>query len=86
MNKEFCTIVQKANTTIDGFEKVFQVIYQQSVLQGKSKSTFNNYIRRIALLSLHFQALPEQISDEDIRDYLTGLALSSESPSRSIFI
>lgn len=85
MNKEFCTIVQKAITTIDGFEKVFQVIYQQSVLQGKSKSTFNNYIRRIALLSLHFQALPEQISDEDIRDYLTGLALSSESPSRSSF-
>jgi integrase/recombinase XerD len=85
MDKNQVTIVQNAIDSIDGFEKVFQVIYQQSVLQGKSKSTFNNYIRRIALISLHFKALPENISDDEITDYLTALALKSNSPSRSSF-
>ena len=45
----------------------------------------NNYIRRIALISLHFKRLPEQISDEEINEYLTGLALDKNSPSRSSF-
>ena len=85
MDNNQVTIVRKAMETIDGFEKVFQVIYQQSVLQGKSKSTFNNYIRRIALISLHFNALPENISDDEINDYLTMLALKSNAPSRSSF-
>lgn len=85
MNKNQVTIVRKAMETIDGFEKVFQVIYQQSVLQGKSKSTFNNYIRRIALISLHYNALPENISDDEINEYLTMLALKSNAPSRSSF-
>lgn len=53
MDENQVIIVRKAMESIDGFEKVFQVIYQQSVLQGKSKSTFNNYIRRIALISPH---------------------------------
>ncbi len=85
MDKNQVTIVQKAMETIDGFEKVFQVIYQQTVLQGKSKSTFNNYIRRIALISLHYNALPENISDDEINEYLTMLALKSNAPSRSSF-
>lgn len=85
MDKNQVTIVQKAMETIDGFERVFQVIYQQSVLQGKSKSTFNNYIRRIALISLHFNALPENIPDDEINEYLTMLALKSNAPSRSSF-
>jgi len=42
-------IVDQAIETIDGFEKVFKVIHQNTVLQGKSKSTFHNYIRRIAI-------------------------------------
>jgi len=85
MEKNQVTIVQKAMETIDGFEKVFRVIYQQTVLQGKSKSTFSNYIRRIALISMHYQALPENISDDEINEYLTMLAIKSNAPSRSSF-
>lgn len=85
MKNKRSTIVETAHLTIDGFEQVFKVIKQNTVLQGKSQSTFNNYIRRIALISLDFGKLPEDISDDELRDYLTGLALSSESPSRSSF-
>lgn len=79
------TIVEKAIQTVDGFENVYKQLQQQVILRGQSRSTLENYIRRIALISLHFQRLPEQVSDDEINEYLTGLALSSKSPSRSSF-
>ncbi len=85
MKNKRLTIVQSALQTIDGFEQVFKVIKQNTVLQGKSLSTFNNYIRKIAIISLDFDRLPEDISDDELKDYLTDLALSSESPSRNSF-
>jgi len=54
-------------------------------MRGQSQSTLNNYIRRIALISLHFGRLPEQISDDELTEYLTTLALDKNSPSRSSF-
>src|SRR5665647_1776331 len=79
------TIVEKAIQTVDGFEKVYKMLQQQVTLRGQSRSTLENYIRRIALISLHFGRLPEQVSDEEINEYLTSLALSSKTPSRSSF-
>jgi len=78
-------IVDEAIHSINGFAKVFKVIHQNTVLRGQSKSTFDNYLRRIALISLHFGRMPEDISDDEIKEYLTALALSSRSPSRSSF-
>ncbi len=54
-------------------------------LRGQSQSTLQNYLRRIALISLHFGRLPEQVSDEDLTEYLTTLAIEKNSPSRSSF-
>lgn len=85
MTEKKSKIVDRAILSVDGFEGVFKVIHQNTVLQGKSPSTFHNYIRRIALISLHFGQLPENITDDEIKDYLTALALSSNSPSRSSF-
>jgi len=85
MKNKRLTIVQSALQTIDGFEQVFKVIKQNTVLQGKSLSTFNNYLRRIAIISLYFDKLPEDTSDDELKDYLTGLALDPKSPSRSSF-
>ncbi|MBU0488098.1 MAG: site-specific integrase [Bacteroidetes bacterium] len=58
---------------------------QQTVLRGQSQSTLSNYIRRIAGISLHFSRLPEEISTDEINEYLISLALSPKSPSRSNF-
>jgi len=85
MKKNEPTLVQKAIDTIEGFDSVYKTLYQQTVLRGQSKSTLTNYIRRIANVSLHFNRLPELISDDEINDYLTSLALSAKSPSRSSF-
>ncbi len=85
MKRNEPTLVQKAIDTIEGFDGVYKTLHQQTVLRGQSKSTLSNYIRRIANVSLHFNRLPELISDDEINEYLTSLALSAKSPSRSSF-
>jgi site-specific recombinase XerD len=79
------TLVEKAIQSVDGFEKVYKLLQQQVTLRGQSRSTLENYIRRIALISLHFGRLPELLTDDEINEYLTALALSGKSPSRSSF-
>jgi len=79
------TIVEQAMQTVEGFPAAHHLLDQQVTLRGQSHSTLDNYIRRIAGISLHFERLPEQVMDEEINEYLTGLALSAQSPSRSSF-
>lgn len=71
--------------TVDGFDKVYQKMKQQTILGGRSESTLENYLRRIALVCLEYRRLPEDISEEEISEYLTGLAQMAKSPSRSSF-
>ena len=79
------TILGRAMQTVPGFEKVYHKMKQQTILGGRSQSTFDNYIRRIALVCLEYNRLPEEISEDEINDYLTGLAQMPKSPSRSSF-
>jgi len=79
------TIVEQAIVLVPEFEKVVRKLEQQVTLRGQSKSTLNNYIRRIALFVIRFGKLPEQIDAEEINDYLAALARDPRSPSRSSF-
>lgn len=79
------TIVEQAIELVPEFEKVVHKLEQQVVLRGQSRSTLDNYIRRIALFVLHFGKLPEQIDPEDINEYLAALARDPRSPGRSSF-
>jgi site-specific recombinase XerD len=79
------TIVERAIEQVRGFEKVFKKLEQQVILRGQSKSTLQNYIRRIALFVLHFDKLPEAIQEDEINEYLAALARDPKSPSRSSF-
>lgn len=79
------TLIEKAIECIDGFDKVCKILQQQVAIQGKSQNTLHNYLRRISIISLHFGKLPEIISDDELNEYLTALALDPKSPSRSSF-
>lgn len=79
------TTVERAIQTIDGFEKVYKTLQQQTILRGQSQSTLDNYIRQIALISPEFNKLPEELSEDAINGYLTTLTMSPKSPSRSSF-
>jgi integrase/recombinase XerD len=79
------TIVEQAIIAVPEFEKVINKLSQQVTLRGQSKSTLNNYARRIALFVIHFKQLPEQVSEDEINEYLVALARDPKSPSRSSF-
>jgi len=79
------TIVEQAIEIVPGFEKVVKKLEQQVSLRGQSQSTLHNYMRRIALFSLHFGKLPENIEEDEINEYLASLARDPKSPSRSSF-
>lgn len=79
------TVVEQAIELVPEFKNVVHKMEQQVTLRGQSKSTLNNYIRRIALVVNNFGRLPEQIEEEEINEYLVGLARDPRSPSRSSF-
>jgi hypothetical protein len=79
------TIVEQAIVLVPEFENVVRKLEQQVTLRGQSKSTLNNYIRRIALFVVNFGKMPEQIDPEEINEYLAALARDPKSPSRSSF-
>ncbi len=83
--KNSLTIVEQAIILVPEFENVVSKLEQQVILRGQSKSTLENYIRRIALCVINFEKLPEHIEDEEINEYLAALALDPKSPSRSSF-
>jgi len=79
------TILERAIIAVPDFEKVLTKLSQQVTLRGQSQSTLNNYGRRIALFIIHFGRLPEQVSEDEINEYLVSLARDPKSPSRSSF-
>jgi len=79
------TIVEQAIIAVPEFENVIKKISQQVTLRGQSLSTLKNYTRRIALFVIHFKQLPEQVSEDEINEYLVALARDHKSPSRSSF-
>jgi len=83
--RNIITIVERANMEVPGFESVVKKFEQQVAIKGQSKSTLKNYIRRVALFCLHFGKLPEHVGEEEIYEYLAGLARDPKSPSRSSF-
>ncbi len=79
------TIVEQAIDAVPAFADVKKRLEQQVTLRGQSQSTLQNYIRRIALFVLHFKRLPDQMSEDEINEYLVSLARDPRSPSRSSF-
>jgi site-specific recombinase XerD len=79
------TILERAITSVPEFEKVLKKLETQVTIRGQSKSTLLNYSRRLALFVIHFNRLPEHVSEDEINDYLVALARDPKSPSRSSF-
>ena len=74
------TMIEQAIMLVPEFKNVVRKLGQQVTLRGQSKSTLNNYIRRIALFVIHFKKLPEQIDPEEINEYLVALARDQNHP------
>ena len=52
--KSGSTIVEQALVLVPDFEKVVRKLEKEVTIRGQSKSTLNNYIRRIAQFVVQF--------------------------------
>jgi integrase/recombinase XerD len=83
--KTSLTIVERAMILVPEFKDRALKPEHQVVLRGQSASTLSNYIRRIALFVIHFERLPEHVTEDEINEYLVALARDPKAPSRSSF-
>jgi integrase/recombinase XerD len=83
--KTSLTIVERAMILVPEFKDRALKLEHQVVLRGQSASTLSNYIRRIALFVIHFERLPEHVTEDEINEYLVALARDPKAPSRSSF-
>ena len=60
------------------FEKKLSIL-------GRSRSTYLNYVRHLAKLSLHFQCLPTELDEDQLTDYLNLVQQEHNTPSESYF-
>ncbi len=67
--KSAFTIVEQAILLVPEFEQVVRKLEQQVTLRGQSKSTLQNYIRRIALPSLRKETkLPVILNQQELKE------------------
>lgn len=52
---------------------------------GRSQSTFANYSRHVAAISLYFGKIPTELDPEQVHDYLFFLQKKSKTPSQTYF-
>lgn len=68
-----------------GFSTLQNKLEQSFSINGKAKSTLNNYLRCLAHLALHCKKSPERLSVENIEDYLYHCQKLHRTPSESFF-
>lgn len=77
--------MEQAVESVPAFKHVLRKLAQQVTLRGQSPSTLHNYSRCIARFVLHFNALPQDVDEDHINEYLAALARDPKAPSRSTF-
>jgi len=85
MTQQGPTLVQRACTNVAGFTSLYKRLEKKMIVNGKSLSTLNNYMRCISHVALHFKCLPSQLDVEQIEDYLLMVKKRNTTNSESFF-
>ncbi len=78
------TIYSQACNEIAGFRSMSEEFTRKLVINGKSKSTYQNYLRQIAKLSLYYGRLPLELDVDQIEEYLYYL-IQKDTDDQSSF-
>lgn len=70
---------------MEGFEALAQRFERSISVLGRSRSTFENYVRHLASISLYFGKIPTELDAEQVHDYLFYLQKKSKTPSQTYF-
>lgn len=68
-----------------GFEELLARFERTVSVLGRSRSTFENYARHLAAISLHFGTIPTELDSEQVQDYLFLQQKKSKTPSQTYF-
>lgn len=68
-----------------GFEDLLYRFERTISVLGRSRSTFENYSRHVASISLHYGKLPTDLDPEQVEEYLFMLQKRSQTPSQTYF-
>jgi len=80
------TIYHQACNKVAGFHEMGEHFLRTLVINGRSESTHQNYLRQMAKLALHFRKSPLEISPIELEEYLYHLMQSERTTSsRSSF-
>jgi site-specific recombinase XerD len=78
------TIYQEACNQVKGFQEMGETFMRRLVIDGRSKSTHENYLRQFAKLALHYKQLPLRLDTADLEEYLYFL-IQNDTASQSSF-
>jgi site-specific recombinase XerD len=78
------TIYQQACNKVAGFEQMGETFLRKLVINGRSKSTHQNYLRQMAKLALHYNRTPLNLEINQLEEYLYFL-IQNDSTSLSSF-
>ncbi|EHQ04173.1 integrase family protein [Gillisia limnaea DSM 15749] len=78
-------MAERAFSEVEGFSTLQNNLEQSFSINGKAKSTLNNYLRCLAHLALHYNQSPEKLSVENIEEYLYYCQKLHKTPSESFF-
>ena len=78
------TYYDEACRKVVGFEKMAEHFIKRLVIDGKSKSTHENYIRQIAKMSVHCGKTPLEMEADEIDNYLYFM-VNKDTDSQSSF-
>lgn len=78
------TIYSRACNQVAGFKSMGEEFVRKLVIDGKAKSTHENYLRQMAKMSLHFGRTPLELSQSDLEEYLYHL-IQKDTDSLSSF-
>ena len=78
-------ILNQAKREVPGFEELLNRFERTVSVLGRSHSTFNNYSRHVAAISLYFGKIPTELDPEQVHDYLFYLQKKSKTPSQTYF-
>jgi site-specific recombinase XerD len=79
------SLIRQACEKIEGFPAFINRFKQKVFLKGNSNSTYQNYSRYLALISLHFNRLPTTLTQVEIDDYLYMTLQQFHTPSETYF-
>lgn len=75
----------KAINEIHGFPELLKLLKEGTLIRSLSESTYYNYSRKLADICLYFKKLPDNLSEQEINQYLATTISNARNYSKSEF-